>query len=245
MDLFIQYAGPGAVRVRDEDLGEVDLACVSWHEPYRCKSEHDYGDLSCKDKAGPKESKWNHLARLDWLWRRIAEAEVVCFADDDVIPMASWFEAFRLFRRLPLDVAQCALTRDSFYSHPVTLVDPESMWRETSFVEMMAPIMFGRQALEWRPFFSDMGPAAWEVECLWSGGRKRTGILDWTPMRHTRPVRALEHAARFGVDPVEERRAFCERWGLRVPDYAFETNRRHPVESEKGGSLMGDVSKRI
>jgi hypothetical protein len=231
MDLLIQYAGPAALPVRPRELGTtgVTFIRVRWdNEPDRSGG---IVHTTFRDPAREGETKWSHVARLDDLWSMVERAEVVCFADDDVQAFTSWHEAFRLFRRLPLDVAQCALSRDSYWSHAVTLVDPESAWRETNFVEMMAPMMLGRQALEWREAFRDVGTAAWGVECLWSGGRKRCGILDWTPMRHTRPVRAWWNATRLGVaDPVAERAAFCARWGLRVPDYAFETLRRHASE---------------
>jgi hypothetical protein len=228
-DLLIQYAGPGALPVRAEEKGEGVYAIrVAWksnageHRP-----EGDACDGIVSSPSGPNLTKWNHLPRVHEIDAWLRHARFVCFADDDVRPAegVTWRGIFDLFARSRGDVGQAALTADSYFSHDVTVRQRRVRWRRTNFVEMMAPVMRAEQALDWFPAFLDLDETAWGVELLWSGERRVCVILDETPMVHTRPVRALDHAKRYGRDSERERELFAKRWGLPYPPAPFRTLR--------------------
>lgn len=138
--------------------------------------------------------KWRALHRLlrEWQgWRAYAH---VVIADDDVLmTQAEWDRFFAVIRARSPALAQPALTRDSFWSHPATLRNPNFLWRETTFVEGMAPC-FRVDVLDRLIDTFALSRSGWGygLEFIWAQriGYKDILIVDACPMRHTRPVGA-------------------------------------------------------
>jgi hypothetical protein len=131
----------------------------------------------------------------------------ICFADDDLEPEHSWDEVFALAEKTSFEVCQPAIV--GHVNHPITAVNRSMKWRETTFVEVMCPILNPRA---WRltiPFLIDRWN--WGLEALWPT-YFTCGILDGQPVQHVRPP------APYDERPWLEYEAFLSRFGLRKPD---------------------------
>ncbi len=142
-------------------------------------------------RPGPK---WSALAQWmsehpEWLDRY----EGFWFPDDDLdADAATLNRMFGLFHGLNLKLGQPALTRDSFFSWPQLLQRPEFLVRYMAFVEVMAPI-FTRSSLRTCLASFSESRSGWGLDWIWPhllGGSAdlRIGVLDATPVKHTRPV---------------------------------------------------------
>jgi hypothetical protein len=164
---------------------------ISPHEYVPFHSEPDHGV-----EVGPvyAEVKWRALHRLLNEWHGWRDYDHVAFADDDILmDQKSWSAFFDIVRRRNPTLAQPALTHDSFWSHILTLRNANFVWRETTFIEAMAPC-FRRDVLErLAPTFA-LSVSGWGygLEFVWAKrlDYKDIIVVDATPMRHTRPVGA-------------------------------------------------------
>src|SRR5262249_41645455 len=87
---------------------------------------------------GPKWSPLHELIRRQW--PRISTYEYVWLPDDDLMTDAGTLNRFfALCRRTKFELAQPALTADSYFSHFITLRRRGLAFRYTNFVEAMAP----------------------------------------------------------------------------------------------------------
>lgn len=122
------------------------------------------------------------LRRYDYFW----------FPDDDLLTNCGTIDRmFRLAQTYDLQVSQPALSLSSHISHAITLQRPKSIVRETTFVEVMAPL-FSRAALSVvSPTFAN-SKSGWGLEWLWLQQARshsfRVGIIDAAAIQHTRPV---------------------------------------------------------
>lgn len=148
----------------------------------------------------------------------IARYEFVWFPDDDLLASARTIsEFFAVCRRARLAVAQPALTPSSPHTWPITLQRCEGDLRVTNFVEVMAPCFQVAQFHHFAPTFA-LSDSGWGLEWVWAdvAARQsglRMGIVDATPIRHTRPVGAGSRGA--VTPPAEEMQALLERLSLR------------------------------
>ena len=121
---------------------------------------------------------------------------------------------------MKFDLAQAALTDDSFSSWHVTQASQKFVCRQTSFVEIMAPYL-SRDALALvLPTFvqsiSGYGlDFAWA--CILKG--RRIGIIDEIKMRHTKPIDKLggafyRYLRSIGVDPDVEQAMMFKHYGI-------------------------------
>jgi hypothetical protein len=162
---------------------------VSPHEPVPFQSEPQAGI-----EVGPvyPEIKWRALHRLLNEWQGWRTYDFVTFVDDDVLmDQKTWNTFFNVVRRRNAALAQPALTHDSFWSHILTLRNANFLWRETTFVEAMAPC-FRVDVLErLLPTFA-LSVSGWGygLEFVWAKrlDYKDIIVVDATTMRHTRPV---------------------------------------------------------
>jgi hypothetical protein len=88
-------------------------------------------------------AKWPGLEQtLLAHWDRLQHYRYVWLPDDDLLCVPE--NVSRLFAvcdELQLELAQPALTRDSYFTHVVTLQHSEFQLRFTNFVEIMAPVL--------------------------------------------------------------------------------------------------------
>jgi hypothetical protein len=153
-----------------------------------------------------KGSKWQGIADFFAANSQfVSSYNYVWLPDDDLFTTGKNIsEFFQLVDSLSLTLAQPALTAYSFHSWKITLQDKgvlarltKSVGRLTNFVEIMAPCF----RVDHLPIFSKTfgeNTSGWGYEWLWwklaeKNGVPKFGIIDQTPVYHSRPVGAAGH----------------------------------------------------
>ncbi|TVY11831.1 DUF707 domain-containing protein [Paenibacillus cremeus] len=161
------------------------------------------------------ESYGEQIFRYDAIW----------LPDEDISASATTINRmFELFREQGFQLAQPALTRDSYYSHQVTVVNEAYRFRYSHFVEVMAPI-FSRESfmLCWPSF--DWCESGWGLDLIWpmviSHPHRMIGVLDETPVRHTRPIGGGMLYKKLARSPVEEMNELSRRFGFAISTYGL------------------------
>jgi len=107
------------------------------------------------------------------------------FDDDLDCSSVDFVDMLNIARRNDLDVFQPALTKDSYYSHPITLQDDTYFGRTTNFVEIMCPVYTSEAWKRMRTFLDDDNVWGWGYDFVTFG---KKGIIDCYPVTHTRAV---------------------------------------------------------
>jgi hypothetical protein len=184
------------------------------HDPHKFRRE----DLVRIDSVGPK---WSALHKLVQLLRSdIAHYDFVWFPDDDLASdVQTVNRIFSFCRELHLQLAQPALSLDSFVSYPATFVNASFLLRFTNFIEIMAPV-FSRQFLERCADSFGENLSGYGLDSLWPtwvAEPDKIAILDACPVRHTRPVGGPNYkavAAAGGKTPMDELEALLHKYGI-------------------------------
>lgn len=157
-----------------------------------------------------------------WKWKIIAafiekhdvsQYEYIWCLDDDCVTVPELVAAtFDFCRDNNLDLAQPALTEDSYVSHPPTRLVPGAQMHITDTVEIMCPIFSQRAWAATAAAYKDMPTGIgyglegyWQgvLECL-SGTTKfggRVAVIDCLPVAHIKPVTTTEQFKQRGLDP--------------------------------------------
>ncbi len=163
--------------------------CVSFYGEPRNFPPADFADFHVLQHQDRKFTAIHKLLhRRSVLW----DYDFVMFPDDDL--MLSWSDLDTLFeicREHRLELAQPALASGSFHGQPITLQQPRTLLRYTSYVETMAPI-FSIEALRLcLPTFA-LSRVGWGLDFVWpwllGAQASRVAIIDAVAVRHTRPV---------------------------------------------------------
>lgn len=124
-----------------------------------------------------------------------------------------------------LDLAQPSVTRDSFCYWNVAYRQPRFVFRETSFVEVMAPYLSQRALARTLPTFSQ-SISTYGLDLVWPFLIEdvRIGVIDAFPVRHRETVNHASGAfynylRSIGVDLDEEERQILARYGV-APEHA-------------------------
>jgi hypothetical protein len=138
-----------------------------------------------------KGAKWPGLTEtLLAHWADIAPYEFVWLPDDDLLCVPETVSRmFAICADLQLELAQPALTSDSYYTHPITMQHKLFQLRFTNFVEIMAPVLSARMLKKVVPTL-EANISGFGLDSLWPRltSMGRVAILDDTPVKHTRPV---------------------------------------------------------
>jgi Protein of unknown function (DUF707) len=236
--------GPGTVKFAPEldasgrDIRTWDLVEVLWHPEMIKAHTVDAYETVADQVFYETDRNLRKFACLAKLWTHLHYAgesyDAVLVADDDLTPHGcTWSDVFALFHETRLHVAQAALTRDStrVWSWPVTHQDrshagrPDmglakeyglSRWRTTDFVEVMMPI-FSREAIgKAIPYFADE-PYGLGLETWWHheyAAKGGLGVLDATPVRHTRPLGSAHSMTGNAKHPFAVAEEFRRRHGF-------------------------------
>lgn len=91
-----------------------------------------------------------------------------------------------------LEMAQPALSRDSYFSHRITL-QRQGIGRLTDFVEVMAPVWTRAAWPAWYKMLTPDNPWGWgyDLAAHSACGYERMGIVDCTTVRHSKPFTRL------------------------------------------------------
>jgi predicted O-methyltransferase YrrM len=149
---------------------------------------HDARD--CEILHVRKGNKWEPLWEL-FEAGVFVDYEYVWLPDDDLdTDWATINKLFRVAKAVGLELAQPALTPDSFIAHPIVRQVPGALLRFTNFVEPMAPL-FSQSALAKCATTFRGNKSAWGVDYAWTAilGRpeNKIAIIDAVPVKHTRP----------------------------------------------------------
>lgn len=186
-----------------------------------------------------KGAKWPGLEQtLAAHWDTIQQYEYVWLPDDDLLCNPELVSRmFAICRDLQLDLAQPALTRDSYFSHLLTLQHSEFQVRFTNFVEIMAPVLSIDMLARVFPTLSG-NITGWGLDSLWPRMTKlgKVAIIDETPVKHTRPVGGpnYQFVKEIGMTPAQEALLAMARYGIETPadfhvNYAGLTQAGEPV----------------
>lgn len=139
--------------------------------------------------AGPK---WTGLKALLNDWQGWREYERVWLPDDDLFAsQESINRLFEISTALGFDLCAPALNECSYYAHFSTMRNRRCAARRTGFVEIMAPC-FSKSALDTLLPTLDLTPTGWGwgLDSLWPKllEYRNVGVIDSTPVLHTRPV---------------------------------------------------------
>ncbi|MGB7759053.1 MAG: DUF707 domain-containing protein [Bryobacteraceae bacterium] len=212
-DLIVSYWGDSPEMYRGGDWLRIDGKGLK----FQALNElvHTHGEL---------------VRKYDYVW--VTEDDLACTCRD----IDRFFDICREER---LDLAQPALTQDSYFSHTITLESPCFRLRYTSFVENMAPCFSAGAFVKVTPTLKDSlcGYGLEEVWVMLLGEEGKVAIVDEIQMRHTRPIgggqlyKALGALGKTGWDEMDSvfakygitRRRFWTRSaiaksGKRVPD---------------------------
>jgi len=206
--LALFRAGPGSlhphttVRLAEQNF---DYA-VSWFGDVPPAPEASAGALFVHYQKG---AKWPGLEQtLIAHWDTIQKYRYVWLPDDDLLCVPEQVSRmFTICDELQLELAQPALTRDSYFTHLVTLQHSEFQLRFTNFVEIMAPVL-STDMLS-RVFHTLRGQVSgYGLDGLWPrlSHLGRVAIIDDTPVKHTRPVGGPNYnfSKKAGLAPAHE-----------------------------------------
>lgn len=172
-----------------------------------------------------KGSKWQGLYDFflnhQEVWK---DYDYIWLPDDDLnTTVDNLNQFFALCQQYQFDLVQPALTVDSYYSHAMLLKIQGSIYRETNFVEIMMPC-FSQKAFQlcWQSFQENK--SGWGLEFLWyailAQHQYKMGIMDITPVHHTRPVGSVGHGLADGQvnqdNPFVEYQRLLEKYQLHI-----------------------------
>lgn len=149
------------------------------------------------------------IRQYDYIW--LPDEDLLCGCQDIN-------RLFDICRREDLDLAQPALTHDSYFSHPITLHNSSFRLRRTTFVEIMAPCFSSDALWHLLPTMNE-NVSGWGLDHIWPvllGEDSSVAILDEIPIRHTRPVGAGQYykaVAELGKDAWKERDELLRLYG--------------------------------
>ena len=136
--------------------------------------------------------KWTGLRELLHRWQGWRDYEYIWLPDDDIFASGETINRiFEIGKALSLDLFAPALHESSFYAHFDTMRNQRCFARRTGFAEIMVPC-FSVKALETLLPTFDLTPSGWGwgLDSLWPHllDYRNVGIIDATPVLHTRPV---------------------------------------------------------
>lgn len=154
--------------------------------------------------AGPK---WTGLRTLLNDWQGWRDYDYIWLPDDDIFTNSTTIDRmFAIARALAFELCAPALHEASYYAHYSAMRNRRVFARSVGFVEIMMPC-FSRRALEQLLPTLDLTLTGWGwgLDSLWPKllDHRGLGVIDATPMLHTRPVGAFR-------DPVLERSVHAE-----------------------------------
>ncbi len=192
-DVIVNYYGDSPTRFLDANVKRIDSKGPKWPALYELIS------------ANP-----GFLVDYSSIW----------LPDDDLLTSkAAINELFDIFEKYGLQVAQPALTWNSYFGHLTTLKTNRFHLRFTNFVEVMAPCFSSRMLRKALPLFNS-NMSGWGLDFVWAKlvdrPDREIAIIDAVTVRHTRPVGGPNYKAlrEVGVSPWDELREFCKANGI-------------------------------
>ncbi|MEX3999153.1 DUF707 domain-containing protein [Paraburkholderia sp. EG285A] len=167
-----------------------------------------------------KGPKWSCIAELLLERQELLDKySAFWFPDDDLLATTETLNRmFGFFHTFGLSLAQPALTNDSYHYWPITLQDSRYLIRFTQFVEVMAPI-FDRTALKACAQTFGESRSGWGLDFVWPklcgrGRHDSIGIIDATPVKHTRPLGGELYKNNAELTPHDDAEKMLKKYGV-------------------------------
>lgn len=187
-------------------------------QPNMFKEDANYYNAS-------KGLKWTSIFALIESYKSVIfDYKAIWFPDEDLrTNSVNINKMFDLFSNYDLVLAQPALTKDSYHSHPITLRRENTKLRYTNFVEVMAPI-FSLEALQMCYNTFSKSISGWGLDFIWPKilgyPADKIAILDETPVTHTRPVGVGHWYKNLNIPAYQEMYMLAAEYGIKFP-YTF------------------------
>jgi hypothetical protein len=195
-DLLVSYYCDDPERHRTDDVRRIDAKGLKWPALHALIGER--GDLL---------EGYAHV----WL------------PDDDLAcDKAGINRLFRTCHQYALELAQPALSLDSYATHLITVRNRSFRLRFTSFVEIMAPCFSAAFLRRCHPSFGE-NLSGWGLDYLWpawASDASKIAIIDSVIIRHTRPIGGPSYdlLARQGASAQDEILALLLKYQVRALD---------------------------
>lgn len=171
-----------------------------------------------------KGGKWDGLYHFFAAYPdAVSNYDYFWLPDDDICTNAQTVnDLFRYMAEYKLELAQPALTPDSYFQHPITLANPRFDLRCSTMIEIMAPVLDRRLLALLLPIFSTT-KSGFGLDYVWhrltTDPSRKAAILDRLQVKHTRPIGSslAKTLAAMSVDAEKEREILTSR--LSVKDY--------------------------
>jgi hypothetical protein len=155
-------------------------------------------DLDCTVGDVIPGAKWTGLRTLLHEWDGWRDYDRIWLPDDDILASQDTISAmFEAATALRFKLFTPALQENSHYGHYIIMRNRNFFARRVGFVEIMVP-GFSRPALEQLLDTLDLSTTGWGwgLDPVWAKllEYQDLGILDATPVLHTRPVGTLRDA---------------------------------------------------
>jgi hypothetical protein len=185
-------------------------------------NQHDMFKEDATYYKASKGIKWPIIFSLIKSYKSIiSDYKAVWFPDDDLSTnSANINKMFNLFAKYNLLLAQPALTKDSYFSHNITLRREATKLRFTNFVEVMAPI-FSQEALRVCYNTFPRSISGWGLDLIWPKilgyPTDKIAIIDETPIKHTRPVGLGSWYKTLNISPYQEMSRLIAQYDIKDP----------------------------
>lgn len=183
-----------------------------------CPFEEIGPQRDCTVGAVVPGPKWSGIRSLLAEWDGWREYDHVWFPDDDVrADRDTIARMFAVAGTVGLALFAPALRRDSYFAHFDTMENPRFFGRRVGFVEIMVPGFSTAALAELLPTLEMSGTGwGWGLDSAWPKllDYQDVGIVDGTPVVHTRPVGQMRDAE-LSRRVHEESDAILARYGCR------------------------------
>jgi hypothetical protein len=158
--------------------------------PYQEIPAQDECDCIVGDAVpGPK---WSGIREALHAWDGWRDYDYVWIPDDDILATQQTItRMFEVARAVGLELFAPALSADSHYAHFITMENRRFHGRWVGFVEIMVPGFSARTLERLLPTLDLTATGwGWGLDSVWPKllGYQDLGIIDSTPVLHTRPV---------------------------------------------------------
>lgn len=192
-----------------------------------------------------KGSKWeglyNFFEKNTSLWKKY---DYIWLPDDDLDTNTTTLnQYFLLNHKYKFSLSQPALTTNSYYSHPMLLQVSNFIYRNTNFVEVMAPC-FSKDAFEkcWETFAENK--SGWGLDSLWPKilQGENIGVIDQYPIHHTRPVGiAGNGTGDSSVSPLAEAKLVFKKYNITLLNGCFSGLKVNEVFINSKEKLLEEI----
>ncbi|SEC69956.1 hypothetical protein [Paenibacillus sp. GP183] len=122
----------------------------------------------------------------------IDQYDAIWMPDDDISANASDINRmFQIFMQQGLELAQPALTPDSYFGHRITVKNPNYFLRYSHFIEPMVPLYSRNTFQKLLPTF-EKSESGWGLDFVWPKllgyPYKKLAVIDEVAVKHTRRV---------------------------------------------------------